>query len=118
MGVWGGGGILLFSPTVWAGSGGRGGTHTGTRTGTYTRMLRLPLSDLPLKKCPTELVSNQLYNDFGLNGNHFGQDGNFGEFELPGLPRVLPGTPVLHVKIQGMPQTEKWPKTGHADDWV
>ena len=59
--MWGcGGGILLFSPRVWAGSGGRGGTHThthththtGTRTGTYTRMLHLPFSDLPFKKCP------------------------------------------------------------------
>ena len=47
------GGILLFSPTVWAGSGGeRRDTRTGTRTGTYTRMLHLPFSDLPLKKCP------------------------------------------------------------------
>ena len=29
--------------------GEEGGTHTGTHTGTYTRMLHLPLSDLPLK---------------------------------------------------------------------
>ena len=32
--------------------GGRRGTRTGTHTGTYTQMLHLPLSDLPLKKCP------------------------------------------------------------------
>ena len=48
--------ILLFSPTVLAGSGGgeEGHTHThrNTHTGTYTRMLDLPFSDLPLKKCP------------------------------------------------------------------
>ena len=51
------GGILLFSPTVRAGPGGeRRGTYTGTHThtGTYTRMLHLPFSDLPLKKCPTD----------------------------------------------------------------
>ena len=93
------GGILLFSPTVWAGSGGgerrdthththtqthtnthkrtqthtnahkrthahthtrthahthtQRNTHRNTHTGTYTRMLHLPFSDLPLKKCPT-----------------------------------------------------------------
>ena len=52
------GGILLFSPIVWAGSGGgRGGRHTGTHTGTYTRMLHLPFSDLPLKKCPKHAAS-------------------------------------------------------------
>ena len=40
------GGILLFSPTVWAGSrGGGGGTHTVM----YTRMLHLPFSNLLLK---------------------------------------------------------------------
>ena len=40
------GGILLFSPIVWARfRGGEGGGHTGT----YTRMLHLPFSDLPLK---------------------------------------------------------------------
>ena len=77
LGVWEG--ILLFSPTVWAGSGGERrdththrntqehteehtGTHRGTHThtgehththrGTYTQMLHLPFSDLPLKKCP------------------------------------------------------------------
>ena len=44
--VWGG--ILLFSPTVWVGSGGGEEGHTGT----YTRMLHLPFNDLPLKKCP------------------------------------------------------------------
>ena len=76
VGVWGG--ILLFSPTVWAVSGAERRdthththththtrehthththtrththTHTGTHTGTYTRMLLLPFSDLPLKKC-------------------------------------------------------------------
>ena len=27
--------------------------HTHTHTGTYTQMLHLPFSDLPLKKCPT-----------------------------------------------------------------
>ena len=59
--MWGcGGGILLFGPTVWLGSGGGGGdthrTHTGTHTGTYTRMLHLPFSDLPLKKCPKETI--------------------------------------------------------------
>ena len=53
VGVWGG--ILRFSPTVWAGSGGeRRDTHTGTHTGTYTQMLHLPFSDLPLKKCPKD----------------------------------------------------------------
>ena len=63
------GGILLFSPTVWAGSGGEGRdthTHTHTHTNTHTHthwnththrnvhanVLHLPFSDLPLKKCP------------------------------------------------------------------
>ena len=50
------GGILLFSPTVWAGLGGERrdryrDTHAHTHRGTYTRMLHLPFSDLPLKKC-------------------------------------------------------------------
>ena len=56
-----------FSSAQGLGGGGRGGTHThthtvthththtGTRTGTYTRMLHLPFSDLPLKKCPNHL---------------------------------------------------------------
>ena len=61
--VGGVGGILLFSPTVWAGLRGaeEGHTHTHTHThteethtGTYTRMLHLPFSDLPLKKCKNE----------------------------------------------------------------
>ena len=54
--------ILLFGPTVWAGSGGvRGGTHThtqehtrthrntNTHRGKYTRMLHLPLAIYPFK---------------------------------------------------------------------
>ena len=50
------GGILLFSPTVWAESGGVGvgqeaRTHRNT-TGTYTRMLHLPFSNLPFQKVP------------------------------------------------------------------
>ena len=67
--MWGcGGGILLFSPTVWAGLGGeRRETHrnTHTHTRTYTRMLHLPFSDLPLKKCPiTGDLSLNLYRNF------------------------------------------------------
>ena len=59
MGVWGG--ILLFSPTVWVGSGGErrdAHTHTHTHTeehthtGTYTQMLHLPFSDLPGRSYP------------------------------------------------------------------
>ena len=46
------GGALCCSVHSMGGVGGRGGTHTGTRRGTYTHMLHLPFSDLPLKKCP------------------------------------------------------------------
>ena len=45
------GGILLLTPTVWTGSGGDR-RDTQEHTGTYTRMLHLPYSDPPLKKCP------------------------------------------------------------------
>ena len=68
MWVWGGG-ILLFSPTVWTGSGGeRRDTHRNTHTGTYTRMLHLPFSDLPLKKCPNTSLLNGFSNDIELHG--------------------------------------------------
>ena len=51
-GVWGGG-FCCSAPRSGRGRGGeRRDRHTGTRTGTYTRMLHLPFSDLPLKKCP------------------------------------------------------------------
>ena len=54
VGVWGG--ILLFSPTVWAGSGGeRRDTHRKTDTGPYTPMLHLPFSDLPLRDGETTI---------------------------------------------------------------
>ena len=46
------GGILLFNPTVWAGSWRGDERHTQEHTGAYTQMLHLPFSDLPLKKCP------------------------------------------------------------------
>ena len=53
-----GGGFCCLAPQYGRGVGGRGGTLTGTLTGThthrgtYTRMLHLPFSDLPLKRCP------------------------------------------------------------------
>ena len=50
VGAWGA--ILLFSPTVQAGLGGGEEGHAQEHTGTYTRMLHLPFSDLPLKKSP------------------------------------------------------------------
>ena len=57
--MWGCGGDSAVQPHSMGGvQGGRGGTHTHTHThteehtGTYTRMLHLPFSDLPLKKCP------------------------------------------------------------------
>ena len=45
------------------------------------------------------------------------------EFDLPGVvPGVIPRTPVLGSELLGrslgIPRTEKWPKTEHADDWV
>ena len=46
--------------------GERGGTHTGTLTGTYTRMLHLPFSDLPLKKC---LIGTAIYPLFLFQPN-------------------------------------------------
>ena len=44
---------------------GGGGTHrnTHTHTGTYTRMLHLRFSDLPLKKCPTFSSFSACYKD-------------------------------------------------------
>ena len=42
------------------GAGGRRAhthTHRGTHTGTYTQVLHLPFSDLPLKKCPNFFLS-------------------------------------------------------------
>ena len=51
--MWGCGGTICCSvPQYGRVRGESGGTHTGTCTGTYTRMLHLPFSDLPLKKCP------------------------------------------------------------------
>ena len=52
--MYGRGGILLFSLTVWVGSwgGDEGHTQEHTHTGTYTQMLHLPFSDPPLRKCP------------------------------------------------------------------
>ena len=50
VGVWGG--FLLFSPTVRVGSGGeRRDTQEDTQERAH-KMLHLPFSDLPLKKCP------------------------------------------------------------------
>ena len=59
-------------------------------------------------------------------------DVNLGEFDLPGVvPGCFLGHPFCASKqgVQapgsellgqslGIPRTEKWPKTGHADDWV
>ena len=48
--MWGCGGDSAVQPHSMGGfKGERGGTHIGTRTGTYTQMLHLPFSDLPLK---------------------------------------------------------------------
>ena len=54
--MWGWGrGFCCSLPQYGRGKGGeRRDTHrnTHTHTGTYTRMLHLPFSDLPLEKCP------------------------------------------------------------------
>ena len=54
--MWGcGGRILLFNPTVRAGSGGRGGTRTGTHTHTEERThecCTYPLATYPVKSAP------------------------------------------------------------------
>ena len=55
MGV-GGGGFCCSVPPYGRGQGESGGTHTGQHTGTYMRMLHLPFSDLPLKKCPMKMT--------------------------------------------------------------
>ena len=53
VGVWGG--ILLFSPTVWAGSGGRAeghthrNTHTHTQRNVHANVAPTPLATYPLK---------------------------------------------------------------------
>ena len=66
------------------------------------------------------------------NGKPVGRMSILGEF---GITRVIPGcflrrpfcaskqglrAPGLELLGQslGIPRTEKWPKTGHADDWV
>ena len=47
-----------------------------------------------------------------------GQMPTLGEFDLPGvLPGVFPQTPIRRTR-GGIPRTEKWPKTGHTDDWL
>ena len=58
--VWGGGGSAVQSHNMgglMARAEGHTHTHTQEHThthrGTYTRMLHLPFSDLPLKKCPS-----------------------------------------------------------------
>ena len=56
-----GGGFCCSAPQYGRGYGGdMRDTHrnTHTHTGTYTRMLHLPFSDLPLKKCPTQASVN------------------------------------------------------------
>ena len=67
VGVWGGG-ILLLSPTVWAGSWGEGrDTHTHTHTQEHRNTqectreccMHPPFSDLPLKKCPKYIRSRK-----------------------------------------------------------
>ena len=62
------GGILLFSTTVWAGSGGRGGTHTHTQE--HTReCCTYPLATYPLKSARiTQKISGGSNFQERLNG--------------------------------------------------
>ena len=56
--MWGCGGDSAVQPHSMGGvEGARGGTHTGT----YTQMLHLPFSDLPLKKCSSSHMSNGIF---------------------------------------------------------
>ena len=63
------GGILLFSPTVWAGSGGleRRDTQRNTHRNVHANVAPtgLPFSDLPLKKCPKNIRIVLLQGQFG-----------------------------------------------------
>ena len=53
--MWGCGGGFCCSAPQYGWGWGEGRTQTGTHTGTYTRMLHLPFSNLPDKKCPKDL---------------------------------------------------------------
>ena len=58
-------GVCGDSPVQWLQSHSMGGVRgeqrdTQEHTGTYTRMLHLPFSDLPLKKCPIKARPNSI----------------------------------------------------------
>ena len=99
MGV--GGGFCCSVPQYGRGQGESGGTHTHTHThtqehtGTYTRMLHLPFSDLPLKKCPIL--------QYSLTGKD-GSGSGFGSWKtVPAVPVPLSvsGKTVPTVPVSG-----------------
>ena len=71
--------------------------HRGTHTGTYTRMLHLPFSDLPLKKCPillkSDLTQQILKTQMGMSTKSQGQY----EYvqDIPRSHRAIPAGPTL-----------------------
>ena len=54
------------------GGGDEGHTQEHTHTGTYMRMLHLPFSDLPLKKCPMD-APGHFFSDFFFPGPEGGE---------------------------------------------
>ena len=105
------GGILLFSPTVWVRSGGeRRDTqeHTGTQTGTYTRMLYLPFSDLRLKNAPINKNARSLRYSRIKPGNRCRTDAN-------ATPEEGEGEADLSVRSVEQDQTGYLQKGYHLD---